>query len=55
MKKTPEDKRAVYMIVSAIVIIVVSWVLGIIITNLIYAVTGNPLLPAGGVLDSRWR
>jgi len=55
LKKTPEDKRAIYMIVSAIVIIVVSWVLGIIITNIIYAVTGNPFLPAGGVLDSRWR
>ena len=55
LKKTPEDKRVVYMIVSAIVIVVVSAVVGFIITNIIYGVTGNPYLPAGGVLDSRWR
>ncbi len=55
LKKTPEDKRAIYMIVSAIVIIVVSIVIGILVTNIIYAVTGNPFLPAGGVLDSKWR
>jgi Yip1 domain len=55
MKKTPEDKRVIYMIVSAIVIIVVSFVVGLIVTNIIYAITGNPWLPAAGLRDSRWR
>jgi hypothetical protein len=42
MKKTPEDKRIVYMIVSALIIIVVSWVVGMIIERVIYSVLGNP-------------
>jgi hypothetical protein len=44
MKKTPEDKRIIYMLVSAAVIIVVSLVLGMIVSRVVYAFTGNPFL-----------
>jgi hypothetical protein len=44
LKKTPEDKRLGYMIVSAIVIIVVSIVLNLIISRIAYAIGGNPFL-----------
>jgi hypothetical protein len=55
LKKTPEDKRATYMIVSAIVIIVIFIVVGVIITDIIYAIMGNPYLPVGSIQDTRWR
>ncbi len=42
LKKTPEDKRVVYMIVSALVIIVVSWVVQWIVGKILSAVMGNP-------------
>jgi hypothetical protein len=42
MKSTPEDKKVVYMIVSALVIIVCSMVVGFILTKVVYAVLGNP-------------
>jgi Yip1 domain len=48
LKKTPEDKRLGYMIVSAIVIIVVSVVLNLVISRIAYAIGGNPFL---GVLS----
>lgn len=44
MKKTPEDKRIIYMVVSAIVIIVVGLVLNLIVSKVVFAFTGNPLL-----------
>jgi hypothetical protein len=44
LKKTPEDKRLGYMVVSALVIIVVSIVLNLIISRIAYAVGGNPFL-----------
>lgn len=47
MKKTPEDKRITYMIVSAIVIIVVGLVVNAIVSRIMYAFTGNPFLPVG--------
>jgi hypothetical protein len=46
MKKTPEDKKIVYMIVSALVIIVVGFVIQMILMKIVYAVMGNPY--AGG-------
>src|SRR4030095_6070003 len=42
IKKTPEDKRIVYMIVSVLVIIVVSWVVMWIVGRILTAVMGNP-------------
>jgi len=55
MKKTPDDKRIGYMIVSVIVIIVVSFVVNLVISRIVYQVTGNPFLPEGGIQDMRWR
>jgi hypothetical protein len=55
MKKTPEDKRIIYMIVSAIVIFVVGYVVNIIVSKIIYTFTGNPFLPEGSLQDLRWR
>jgi len=49
LKKTPEDKMAGYIIVSAIVIIVVSIVVQLIISKIAYAIAGNPFL---GGLDN---
>lgn len=50
MKKTPQDKTAGYMIVSALVIIVVSIVVNLIISRIAYAIAGNPF--AGLLPDS---
>lgn len=47
LKKTPEDKRITYMIVSAIVIIVVGLVVNTIVSRIMYAFTGNPFLTMG--------
>lgn len=44
MKKTPEDKRVVYMVVCAIVVIVVTLVLNTIVSRVAYSITGNPFL-----------
>jgi Yip1 domain len=42
LKKTPEDKKIVFMIVCALVVIVCSLVIGTILTKIIYTFTGNP-------------
>ncbi len=42
MKKTPDDKKIVYMIVSALVIIVVGFVINMILLKVVYAILGNP-------------
>jgi Yip1 domain len=55
MKKTPEDKRIIYMIVSAIVIFVVGYVVNMIVARIMYTFTGNPFLPEGSLQDLRWR
>ena len=55
MKKTPQDKTITYMIISAIVIIVVGFVVNMIVTRIMYGITGNPFLPAGSLQDMRWR
>jgi hypothetical protein len=55
MKKTPEDKRVTYMVVSAVVIVVVGLVVNMIVTRIVYTFTGNPFLPAGSLQDMRWR
>ena len=54
MKKTPEDKRITYTIVCSIIIIVVAFVVGQIVSNIIYLLAGNPL-PEGNFWDLRWR
>ena len=42
MKKTPEDKNIGYVVIAAIVIIVISLILGFIISKIMYTVLGNP-------------
>jgi hypothetical protein len=42
MKKTPQDQIIPYMLVSAVIIIVVSLVLGFILDRIIWAIFGNP-------------
>jgi len=54
VKKTPEDKRITYTIVCSIIIIVIAFVVGQIISNIIYLLAGNPL-PEGNFWDLRWR
>jgi Yip1 domain len=56
MKKTPEEKRIGYMVMSALVIIVVSVAVGFVISRIIYAISGNPFMVPGSSLDNmRWR
>ena len=55
MKKTPEDKRITYMVVSAIVIIVIGLIVNTIVSRVMYAFTGNPFLPAGSLQDFHMR
>ena len=42
LKKTPQDQVVVYMIVSALVIIVVSIVLGMVLQRIMWTIFGNP-------------
>ena len=42
LKKTPQDKVIVYMIVGAIVIFVISMVVGFILNKIVYGIVGNP-------------
>jgi hypothetical protein len=49
MKHTPEDKRVIYMIVCAVVIVVISYVVMIVVDRIVFAITGNPFLGAGGM------
>ena len=45
MKKTPEDKRISYMLVSALVIIVVGLVVNMVVSRIMYTFMGNPFVP----------
>ncbi len=51
MKHTPEDKRVTYMVVSAVVVILIAIVVGIIITRIMFAISGYPVLGGYGM----WR
>jgi hypothetical protein len=42
MKKTPQEQVVPYMLVSAVVIIVISLVLGFVLDRIIWAIFGNP-------------
>ena len=46
LMKTPEDKKAVYMIVSVIILIAVYWIITLILTSLLLTVFGLSLLGA---------
>ena len=53
LKKTPEDQVVVYMIVSAVAIIVVSIVVGMILERVMWSIFGNPY--ALGGLDNLFK
>ncbi|MGG9970641.1 Yip1 family protein [Ferruginibacter sp. SUN002] len=42
LKKTPQDQVVVYMVVGALIIIVVSVVVNLILTKVVYSIVGNP-------------
>jgi Yip1 domain len=46
LKKTPQDQVVPYMLVSALVLIVIYFVVGFILTRIIYAFIGNPYATA---------
>ncbi len=49
MKHTPDDKRVTYMVVCAVVVIVIAIVVGIIITRIMFAISGYPLIGGYGM------
>lgn len=49
LKNTPEDKKIVYMVVSILVLIVVSFVIGLIMSRILLPVFGLSMTPTLGV------
>jgi hypothetical protein len=45
LKPTPDDQRVAYCIVSAIIVILIRFLIGLLIMNIIYIISGNPYLP----------
>jgi hypothetical protein len=45
MKRTPEDQRVAFTISSAIILIIIRFVIGLLIVNIVYIISGNPYLP----------
>jgi len=46
LMKTPEDKKAVYMIVSIVILVAVYWIISIILTSILLAIFGLSLFGA---------
>jgi hypothetical protein len=45
LKQTPDDQRIAFTISSAIVIIILRFLIGLVLINIIYSFLGNPFLP----------
>jgi hypothetical protein len=45
LKRTPDDQRVAFTISSAIVIIILRFLIGLLLINIIYSFSGNPFLP----------
>ena len=45
MKPMPDDQRIAFTISSAIVLIIIRFVVGLLIVNIVYSISGNPYLP----------
>jgi hypothetical protein len=45
LKQTPDDQRVAFTISSAIVIIILRFLIGLLLINIIYSFSGNPFLP----------
>lgn len=45
MKRMPDDQRVAFTISSAIILIIIRFVIGLLIVNIVYTISGNPYLP----------
>ena len=45
IKRMPDDQRIAFTISSAIVLIIIRFVVGLLIVNIVYSISGNPYLP----------
>ena len=45
LKRTPDDQRIAFTISSAIILIIIRFVVGLLIVNIVYSTSGNPYLP----------
>ena len=45
LKPAPDDQRVAFTIVSAIILIIIRFVVGLLIVNIVYSISGNPYLP----------
>jgi hypothetical protein len=45
IKRMPDDQRIAFTISSAIILIIIRFVVGLLIVNIVYAISGNPYLP----------
>ena len=45
IKQMPDDQRIAFTISSAIVLIIIRFVIGLLIVNIVYSISGNPYLP----------
>lgn len=45
LKPTPDDQRIAFTIASAIALIIIRFLVGLIIVNIVYSISGNPYLP----------
>jgi hypothetical protein len=45
LKRLPDDQRIAFTISSAIVIIILRFLIGLLLINIIYGFSGNPFLP----------
>jgi len=45
IKRMPDDQRIAFTISSAIVLIIIRFVIGLLIVNIVYSISGNPYLP----------
>jgi hypothetical protein len=45
LKPMPDDQRIAFTMSSAIVLIIIRFVMGLLIINIIYSISGNPYLP----------
>lgn len=45
LKPMPDDQRIAFTISSAIVLIIIRFIVGLLIVNIVYSISGNPYLP----------
>ncbi len=53
LKSTPADQRVAFTITSSIIVIIVRFVVGLLIVNIVYSISGNAFLPYTILWNSR--